>query len=184
MRHQNQTPTRRDDIYETKTGPQRDETIFMRPKLDPNETRRYLGHIVSTIRYDISSISSIFINIWSIFVDIPSIFPQYSLDIPSISPLPPSLPPSGRPQRDHNDIWVIFCDTNETPTIFGSYFVTPTRHQREISPQNTRYWGPTILGREISPTPDQPLSACLFLTLYISSLSCFNYKEAYSLKFS
>ena len=76
MRHQNLTPTRRDDIYETKTRPQRDETIFMRPKLDPNET----------------------------------------------------------------------------PTIFGSYFVTPTRHQREISPQNTRYWGCTILGREISPT--------------------------------
>ena len=93
MRHQNLTPTRRDDIYETKTRPQRDETIFMRPKLDPNETPTIFGSycVNDTIRYivHIVHIHQYLVYICRYSLNIPSIFPRYSLDIPS-----PSLPPS------------------------------------------------------------------------------------------
>ena len=126
MRHQNLTPTRRDDIYETKTRPQRDETIFMRPKLDPNETPTIFGSycVNDTIRYIVH-----IVDICRYSLNIPSIFPRYSLDIPS-----PSLPPSlrqtpTRPQRYLGHILLHQRDTNEK-----SRLKTP-----DISPQRYIY---------------------------------------------
>ena len=110
-------------------------TIFMRQQLDHNETTTILGsHCLNpnntpTQRYaskhPILMMDDIFLD--DIGLNL--------VDIRRYSSIPPSLPPSLRQtptrpqrywghimwhQRDHNDIGVILCDTNEITTIFGS----------------------------------------------------------------
>ena len=112
-------------------------TIFMRQQLDHNETTTILGsHCLNpnntpTQRYaskhPILMMDDIFLD--DIGLNL--------VDIRRYSSIPSSLPPSGRPQRDHNDIGVILCDTNEITTILGSYYVTPTRSQRYLGHQHT-----------------------------------------------
>ena len=129
IRHQNLTPTRRDDIYETTTRPQRDETRFMRPQLV--DTIRYIVHIVHIHRY--------LVDICRYSLNIPSIFPRYPLS------LPPSLP-----QADPNETTTIFGSYCVTPTRSQRYLGHIVWHQRYTNTticlktpdiDGVRYWG-------------------------------------------
>ena len=118
------------DIYETTTRPQRDNNDIYetttRPQRDNNdigvtlsEPQQYTNTTICLKTPDIDDGRYIFGRYWSKFGRYSSIF------------LYPSLPPSLRQtptrpqrywghiiwhQRDHNDIWVILLDTNDTPT--------------------------------------------------------------------